>query len=60
MPAGVEKMAKTSMLTEKMREVLPRGQPNSSMRATKKTVKERRTPKATRRVRLQMATMTQP
>jgi hypothetical protein len=60
MPAGVENRAKTTILTEKTREVLPRGQPNSSMRATKNTVKERRTPKATSRVRLQTATMIQP
>jgi hypothetical protein len=48
------------MLTEKTSEVLPRGQPNSSIRATKKTVKESRTPKATSNVRLQTATMTHP
>ncbi len=48
------------MLTEKISEVSARSQPNSSTRATKKTVKESRTPKATNSVRLETATMVQP
>lgn len=60
MPAGVEKMAKTIMLTEKINDVLARAQPNSLMSATKKTENDSRMPKTMARLRQQTAMMIQP